>query len=140
MGELYYIDKINRGKKNIIQVVICAILGTLAAVYVSSLMNGTIDFNIMLELLPIFVGLPYGLLKTWKSCLILTSASSDVWIMWIFYIAIKITIAVVYGTLAMPIVLICSVYNIIISSIKLKEHNSMTQSNIYFGDGGYYET
>lgn len=104
----YYCVEYERNKKEIQSIVVCLILGLFLAGVVCSIYYSSGNIEKITDCAPavLIIPFPYGLYKTWNSCLVLTRGSAEMWIIWLIYIVIKLSIAILYGLVATPIMLI----------------------------------
>lgn len=136
MTKEYYQMKYQENVKAILEIVLYAVLGAVIAFGLfGTIYSETGCMEKITDYLPCFmlVPMPYGIAKTWRSCLIFTLASPAMWILWIVYIAIKLTIAIMYGLFAMPVMLVISIISAIDNKNRMKAAPSiMMQENTYY--------
>lgn len=138
--KMYYKSRYDQSINNIVDIVVCIIIGIILAVIANKFFMGIATENSELPSKKdtilsglMFIPIPYGLKRTWKSCLILRAGGPEAWFMWFFYIVIKLAIAFFYGLFAMPVVLIGS----IISAVDYKGKYNKAEST-YNMNNQYY--
>ena len=136
MPREYYQMEYQKNIKEIQEIALYAVLGAVVAFgLIGAIYSaGGYDDNVsnFLQCL-LLVPMPYGIKKTWHSCLIFTSASPVMWIFWIIYMAFKLVIAIMFGLFAMPVMLIVNIVSASSNKHKMNEAlPMMMQENVCY--------
>ena len=122
MDDIYIFEKKNICIKGIIEIIVYAVIGYILAICISNIVYSGSDNY---DLIWIFIPLPYGILKTWNSFLVLTAGGIEMWMIWFIYVVIKIIIAIFYGMFCMPVILVINIVNVIRYKKMLRRNNTI---------------
>lgn len=150
----YYKKKYDSSIKAIGEILSYVIVGILLAAFAweffyEMLSGGDNSVNKLVQIQSVlpFIPMPYGIKKTWHSCLILRAGSVEMWFLWFFYMVIKLAIALMYGMFAIPILLIGNILSAVdyrhkmnraAQTVSFNNISYMQNENNIQSDGAYY--
>ncbi len=136
MNEFLYCKmKCEKAGHEIMNVFLYLFLGTFCGIlfinFMESLGGDTSSYRDKIINILLVTPIPYGVRKTWKSLFVLRSGGPEQWFLWIFYLVIKLVIALFYGIFGLTIGLIGNIIVFIIYKNKMKSLEKKQQIYLY---------